>query len=57
MFIEMPRGLLIKGAVFIHDNTQVPYTVNMIKTVLQDFDWDVFDQTPYNPNVPSECIL
>ena len=43
------RGLLSK-CVFIFHNNARPHTANVTKQLLQKFDWDVFDHSPYSPD-------
>lgn len=43
------RGMLTSGVVLLHDNTQA---------LLQKFHWDLFDHSPYSPNLaPSDFHL
>ncbi|GFW10842.1 histone-lysine N-methyltransferase SETMAR [Trichonephila clavipes] len=51
------RGFLSIGVVFLHDNAR-PHTANVTKTLLREFDWDVFDHPPYKPDLtPSDFHL
>ncbi|KAJ4432832.1 hypothetical protein ANN_21471 [Periplaneta americana] len=51
------RGMLSSGIVLFHDNAR-PHTAAATKRLLQRFRWEVFDHTPYSPDlVPSDFHL
>ncbi|GBM90647.1 Histone-lysine N-methyltransferase SETMAR [Araneus ventricosus] len=51
------RGLLSSGVVLLHDNAR-PHTPVRTGQVLRKFKWDVFQHSPYNPDMaPSDFHL
>jgi histone-lysine N-methyltransferase SETMAR len=50
-------GMLTSGVVFLHGNAH-PHTAAHPRTLLEHFNWELFDHPPYSPElVPSDCHL
>jgi len=45
------RGMLTKGVVLLHDNAR-PHTAACTNALIKLFSWEIFDQTPYSPDLP-----
>jgi transposase len=43
-------GLLTSGAVPLHDNAR-PHTAAPTWTLLEHFNWELFDHPPYSPDL------
>jgi hypothetical protein len=51
------RGMLTSGVVFLHDNAR-PHTAARTRTLLEHFNWELFDRRPYSPDLaPSDYHL
>jgi histone-lysine N-methyltransferase SETMAR len=51
------RGMLTSGAVLLHDNVH-PHTAARTRALLENFNWELFDHPPYNPDLnPSDYHL
>jgi transposase len=51
------RGMLIYSALVLHDNAH-PHTAAHIRALLEHFNWELFDHSPYSPDrAPSDCYL
>jgi hypothetical protein len=37
--------------VFLHDNAR-PFTTARIRALLEHFNWELFDRSPYRPDIP-----
>jgi hypothetical protein len=49
--------MLTYGVVLLHDNA-LPRTAARTRELLEHFDWELFDHTPYSPDLaPSDCHL
>jgi hypothetical protein len=54
---EQKCGILIRSVVLLHDNAH-PYTAACTQALLDHFNWELFDQPPYSPDlVPSDYHL
>lgn len=42
------RGMLTKGVMLLHDNAR-PQTAARTTTIVEEFNWDIFDHPPYSP--------
>jgi hypothetical protein len=50
-------GMFTKGVVLLHDNAQ-PHTAARTNCLIKLFNWDIFDRTPYSPDLaPSDYHL
>ncbi|XP_035231573.1 histone-lysine N-methyltransferase SETMAR-like [Stegodyphus dumicola] len=49
--------MLTSGIVLIHDNAR-PHSARVTQRLLQQFQWDIFEHPPYNPDLaPSDFHL
>jgi histone-lysine N-methyltransferase SETMAR len=44
------HGILTSSIVLLHDNVH-PHTATHIRTLLQHFNWELFDHPPYSPDL------
>jgi hypothetical protein len=42
--------MLTAGVVLLHDNTR-PHKAARTRTLLEHFNWNLFDHSPYSPNL------
>ncbi|KAJ4432825.1 hypothetical protein ANN_21464 [Periplaneta americana] len=50
-------GMLSRGVVLLHDNAR-PHTVASTRELLDQFGWEIFDHSPYSPDLaPSDFHL
>jgi hypothetical protein len=51
------HGMLTYGAVFLRDN-ELPHTAAPTRSLLEPFNWELFDHPPYSPDLaPSDYLL
>jgi hypothetical protein len=49
--------MLTSGAMLLHDNA-LPHTTARIPAQLEHFNWELFDRSPYDPDLAlSDCEL
>jgi histone-lysine N-methyltransferase SETMAR len=44
------RGMLTYSVVLLHDNAS-PHTAARTRALLEHFNWELFDHTPYSPDL------